>query len=278
MSQFRGRIAVVTGAASGIGQHLAVELARRGADLAICDINQAGLDETQSRIEGHGRRCFAKVVDVAQLKEFESFRDEVVAAFDGQVHLLFNNAGVALRTTVEDMEYEDLEWLMGINFWGVVYGTKLFLPVMKTMEEAHIINISSVFGLIGVPTQSGYNASKFAVRGFTESLRQEMLMEGARVQVSCVHPGGIQTPIAKNGRMRELKAYIEKTSVEVEFEKMARTTPKRAAEIILMGVQSNNPRILVGLDAVGIDWGQRIFPRIHHAFVVRAFRRNLEPK
>jgi len=278
MTQFKERVAVVTGAASGIGRHLALELARRGADLAICDIDQSGLEETHAQVESLGQKCFSSIVDVSRREDLKSFRDEVLEFFEGRVHLLFNNAGVALRSTVEDMDYDDLEWLMGINFWGVVYGTKLFLPVMKEMEDAHIINISSVFGLIGVPTQSGYNASKFAVRGFTESLRQEMLMEGARVQVSCVHPGGIQTPIARNGRMRELKAYSEKTNVEDEFDKLARTTPQRAAQIILDGVRANNPRILVGMDAVGMDWGQRIFPRIHHGFVVRAFKRNLKLK
>lgn len=277
MTHFKGRVAVVTGAASGIGRELALLLADRGCDLALCDIDEQGLNDVVDLVKGKGRRCFVSQVDVSNRQAVEQFAAEVAAHFDGRIHFVFNNAGVALRATVEDMEYADFEWVMNINFWGVVYGTKAFLPVLKKMDHAHLVNISSVFGLIGVPTQSAYNAAKFAVRGFTESLREELLAEESTVHVSCVHPGGIKTAIARNGRIRPMTIFSERSDPTQDFDtRMARTSPAHAARVILDGVESNNPRILIGLDAHGIDWAQRIFPAFYQRVLATAFRRGVD--
>src|SRR5262249_3300471 len=178
----------------------------------------------------------------------------------GAVHLVVNNAGVALSATVEEMTYDDLAWLLGINFWGVVHGTKAFLPHLLRADEGHVVNISSVFGLIGVPSQSAYNASKFAVRGYTEALRQEL--EGTNVRVTCVHPGGVKTNIVRNGRtVRNTNGeMIDPETMARGFDAMARTSPEKAANIIWSGVLANDPRVLVGTDAHIIDFVQRLFP------------------
>lgn len=277
MTHFKGRVAVVTGAASGIGRELALLLADRGSDLALCDIDENGLKEVSDAVLARQRRCFSQVVDVSNRDAVERFAADATAYFNGQIHFVFNNAGVALRATVEDMDYDDFEWVMNINFWGVVYGTKAFLPVLKTMEHAHLVNVSSVFGLIGVPTQSAYNAAKFAVRGFTESLHEELLAEKSPVRVSCVHPGGIKTAIARNGRIRPMTIFNEHTDPTHEFDtRLARTSPTRAARVILDGVVADNPRILIGLDAHGIDWSQRLFPALYQRVLATAFRRGLD--
>src|ERR1700689_2657232 len=200
MHDFNGRGAAITGAGSGIGRALANNLARKGAHLALSDINDEGLAEAVAQCEGHGGKVTAQHLDVADRAAVYSWADEVVGDH-GQVNLVINNAGVALGATIEAMSYEDFEWLMNINFWGVVYGTKAFLPHLKLSGEGHIVNISSVFGLISVPSQSAYNAAKFAVRGFTDSLRMELEIEDANVSVTTVHPGGIKTNIARNARM-----------------------------------------------------------------------------
>src|SRR5580704_7862250 len=200
MKDFTGRVAAITGAGSGIGRALALNLAKRGTHLALCDINEVGLAETVGLCEGFGVKVTSQKLDVADRAAVYTWADSVVADH-GKVNLIFNNAGVAVAATVESMSYEDFEWLMNINFWGVVYGTKAFLPHLKQSGEGHIVNLSSVFGLISVPSQSAYNAAKFAVRGFTDTLRMELEIEGADVSVTTIHPGGIKTNIAKNARM-----------------------------------------------------------------------------
>lgn len=262
MKNLKGRVAVVTGAGSGIGRALAERLAAQQCKLALADIDEAGLKETAEALSAQGTEVFTKKLDVADRKAVYAFADEVVATF-GEVNLVFNNAGVALGTTVEQVSYEDFEWLMNINFWGVVYGTKAFLPYLKQADAGHIINVSSVFGLIGVPAQSTYNAAKFAVRGFTESLRQELEIEGANVSCTCVHPGGIKTNIAKNARMTDSIKDITGADGEAstaEFEKFLRTTPTDAADTILNGVKRNKRRVLIGTDAIAIDAMQRLLP------------------
>jgi butyryl-CoA dehydrogenase len=184
--------------------------------------------------------------------------------------MIFNNAGVALGATVEDMNYDDFEWLMNINFWGVVYGTKAFLPYLKQAGEGHIINISSIFGLVGIPTQSAYNAAKFAVRGFTESLRIELEMENSPVSCTSVHPGGIKTNIAKAARMDKSVERItggDKEKAIQDFEKLFRTTPAEAASTILKGVRGNKRRVLIGSDAVAVDTMQRLLPTSYQKLV-----------
>jgi NAD(P)-dependent dehydrogenase (short-subunit alcohol dehydrogenase family) len=200
VKDFAGRVAAVTGAGSGIGRALARQLARQGASLALCDVDAAGLAETVAGSEGFGVKVTSRIVDVADRADVYAWADEVVADH-GAVHVVVNNAGVALGATVESMSYDDFEWLMNIDFWGVVHGTKAFLPYLKASGDGHVVNVSSVFGLISVPTQSAYNAAKFAVRGFSDTLRMELEIEGAPVSVTTVHPGGIKTNIARSARM-----------------------------------------------------------------------------
>ena len=199
MKTFKGRVAAITGAGSGIGRALAADLARRGAHLALSDIDEASLAETVGLCEGLGVKVTAQQLNVADRATVYSWADRVMADH-GQVNLVVNNAGVALAAPVETMAYEDFEWLMNINFWGVVYGTKAFLPYLKASGEGHIVNLSSVFGLISVPSQSAYNAAKFAVRGFTDTLRMELEIERAPVSVTTIHPGGVKTNIARHAR------------------------------------------------------------------------------
>ena len=269
MKDFQNKVAVITGAGSGIGRALARDLAAAGARLALSDVNQVGLQETADSLGLGGDRLITEAFDVADRDAFYAFAERVTGHF-GAAHLVFNNAGVALGATVEDMSYEDFEWLMGINFWGVVHGTKAFLPHLKAAGDGHIVNVSSVFGLIGVPTQSAYNASKFAVRGFTEALRQELEMEGGRVSCTSVHPGGIKTNIARNARMG---AGVEKITGDVDkarrdFEKMFRTTPEEASQTILKGVKGNKRRVLIGSDARAIDSMQRLMPTAYQRIMV----------
>ncbi len=270
MKDFQNKVAVITGAGSGIGRALARDLAAAGARLALSDVNQVGLQETADSLGLDSDRLITEAFDVADRDAFYAFAERVTGHF-GAAHLVFNNAGVALGATVEDMSYEDFEWLMGINFWGVVHGTKAFLPHLKAAGEGHIVNVSSVFGLIGVPTQSAYNAAKFAVRGFTEALRQELEMEGGRVSCTSVHPGGIKTNIARNARMG---AGVEKiTGGDVDkarrdFEKMFRTTPEEASQTILKGVKGNKRRVLIGSDARAIDSMQRLMPTAYQRIMV----------
>lgn len=257
MKSFSNKVAVITGAGSGIGRALAQQLSAEGAQLALSDVNEKGLEETKASLTGNTKVTITKL-DVADRTAFENYSQKVIKEF-GQADLLFNNAGVALAQTVDDCSYEDFEWLMNINFWGVVYGTKSFLPHMLTRPEAAIINVSSIFGIIALPTQSQYNAAKFAVRGFTESLRQEV--KDSNVFVGCVHPGGIKTNIVVNGRMHTSMVGEQTHAQQIEeFNKMARTTPAKAAQTILNGVRKNKRRILIGQDAKFMDRIQRLFP------------------
>ncbi|WTW92750.1 SDR family oxidoreductase [Streptomycetaceae bacterium NBC_01309] len=255
MREFAGKVTAITGAGSGIGRALAYELARHGARLALSDVDEEAARETAAVALGHGAsETVASRVDVADRHAVQAWADETAGYF-GTVNLVVNNAGVALTASVEEMDWDDFEWLMGVNFWGVAHGTKAFLPHLRRARDAHLVNISSVFGLMGIPTQSAYCAAKYAVRGFTESLRHEMRMSGSGVRVTTVHPGGIKTNIARSARAarsREVDAMAD------EFERIARTSPERAARVIVRGVKRNRARIFVGPDATLIDVGQRL--------------------
>ncbi len=259
MKTFRGRVAAVTGAGSGIGRALARELAARGAHLALSDINEATLAETVMLCEAAGAaaKITSQRVDVADRGAVFAWADQVVADH-GRVNLIFNNAGVALAASIEAMSYEDFEWLMSINFWGVVHGTKAFLPHLKAAGEGHVINMSSVFGLISVPGQAAYNAAKFGVRGFTDALRMELEMSPCGVSCTTVHPGGVKTNIARNARVDPSMALGDPGAAADEFDKMARTTPESAARQILLGVTRDRRRVLVGPDAAVIDLVSRL--------------------
>ncbi len=253
MKSFKDKVVVLTGAGSGIGQALAVALAKEGAELAISDLNEKNLAATASQCAALGAKVKHYLLDVGSRDAIYAHADVVMKEF-GRVNVVINNAGVALSATVRETSDKDFEWLMNINFWGVVHGTRAFLPHLTAAGEGQIVNISSIFGMIGVPTQSAYNAAKFAVRGFTESLRQEMAIEGKAIGVSCVHPGGVKTNIAAAARKGAASANKDLGAM---FEKLARTTPARAAEIILQGVKRNEARIFVGADAKVLDYLQR---------------------
>src|SRR4051812_20954027 len=260
MKDLSGRVAAITGAGSGIGRALANELARRGAHLALSDIDEVGLAETVAQCEGAGVKVTSQRLDVADRDAVFAWADQV-AAEHGKVNLIFNNAGVALGATVAGMSYEDFSWLMGINFWGVVHGTQAFLPHLKASGEGHVVNISSVFGLISIPAQSAYNSAKFAVRGFTDSLRMELEIEGAQVSSTTVHPGGIKTNIVRNSRLDPSAAAVagnDKAQLAVDFDKVARTTPEKAAKVILAAVESDKRRVLIGPDARLFDLAARL--------------------
>ena len=252
------KVVVITGAGSGIGRALAGELTSRGAHVAISDWNADSVAETARMIEGRGTTVLADSFDVSDRSAFEDHAQRVFDAF-GRADIVINNAGVSLAARVATMTYEDMEWVVDIDFWGVVHGTKAFLPHILERGDGAIVNVSSVYGLFGVPTQSGYNAAKFAVRGFTEALQQEVA--GTDVVVTRVHPGGIKTNIVRHGRIRESIAEgSDPEQMAQLFENAVRTTPERAAEIIANGIASRKPRVLIGPDAVMLDLLVRVFP------------------
>ena len=244
MKNFKNKVAAITGAGSGIGQQLAILLAKQGCHLSLSDVNEQGLAQTAELVKSSNVRVTTKKVNVANLEEIRTWAQDTVQNH-GSINMIFNNAGVALGSTVEGASYEELEWIVNINFWGVVYGTKEFLPLIKKSGEGHIVNISSLFGLTAQPTQSAYNATKFAVRGFTESLRQELDMENCGVSALCVHPGGIRTNIANaakmNDSLRTLGLNPEKSAQT--FNKLLRCPPEEAARQILEAVQKDKRRL-----------------------------------
>jgi NAD(P)-dependent dehydrogenase (short-subunit alcohol dehydrogenase family) len=274
VKQFDDRVAAITGAGSGIGRALAVELAGRGAHLALSDIDEAGLAETVVQCEGHGVKVTSRRVDVADRAEVEAWADEVVADH-GRVNLIVNNAGVALTAEVDAMSYEDLEWLMGVNFWGVVHGTKAFLPHLKAAGEGHVVNLSSVFGLLSIPTQAAYNAAKFGVRGFTDALRIELDAADCGVSSTTVHPGGIRTNIVRNARLGPGTGGLPQDRDEAvrDFDRIARTTPEKAARQILLAVQRDRRRALIGPDAVVLDLVSRLPAGLYQRALARGLRR-----
>jgi hypothetical protein len=257
MTQLNGKVAVVTGAASGIGRALACELARRAGRLAISDVDTVGLAQTARQVRLIGARVHEQRLDVADRAAVLGYADTVVREY-GEVHLVINNAGIAFTGDVLETTVEQMEHVVDVDFWGVAHGTKAFLPHLIASGDGHLVNISSLFGLLAVPGQSAYSAAKFAVRGFTEAVSQEMLLAGHPVRVTCVHPGGIKTAIARNagaaaGRdQAELAAFFD--------EKLARMSPDAAARVILRAITAERSRALVGRDARLLDLLVRLVP------------------
>jgi len=274
MKDLSGRVAAITGAGSGIGRALAVELAGKGTHLALSDVDDVGLAETVGLCEGRGVKVTSAHLDVADREAMFAWADQVVAEH-GRVNLIVNNAGVALGVTIAEMTYEDFTWITEINLLGVVHGTQAFLPHLKASGEGHVVNLSSVFGLLSIPGQSAYNMAKFGVRGFTDALRMELEIEGCPVSSTTVHPGGIKTNIARNGRMRESLGRLGSSaeSVAAEFDKIAMTTPEKAARQIVNGVQRNRRRILVGPDAKALDLVSRLPAGLYQRVLVAGAKR-----
>lgn len=250
-----GQVAVITGAGSGIGRALAQALSTRGCELVLADVNADGLDETARSL---ARPVVTKVVDVSKRPEVEALAALTHERF-GHADLVVNNAGVTVHDSVAEISFEDFEWVMNINFWGVVYGTKAFLPRMLERRAGVIANVSSVFGIVGWPLQGAYNASKFAVRGFTEVLWREL--DGTGVRAVSIHPGGIKTNIVKSMRFRRgATATASHATTARLFDKMAKTTPETCAQVILEGLDRGDKRVLIGSDAKMLDRLQRTSP------------------
>jgi len=266
-----GRTAVITGAASGIGRGTAQALAKRGCNLALADLNEDGLAETAALAEARGVKVSRHRLDVASREQVAAMPDAVLAAH-GRADLLFNNAGVAIGGTFEQVAEEDFDWLMEINFWGVVRMTRAFLPLLRASGQARIVNVSSIFGIIAPPGQTAYSASKFAVRAFSESLRNELEAEGAKIGVTVVHPGGVNTSIAKNARPPRGVNDIDLDAQKERFEKFLRMPPERAGEIIVTGVEKNRPRVLVGSDARFMAAVERLAPVSYWKFLGRRLK------
>ena len=272
VKQFDDRVAAITGAGSGIGRGLAQALVARGAHVALSDVDEVGLAATVASCEQQGASLVTSArVDVADRAAVFDWAGRV-RADHGQVNLVVNNAGVALAASVEEMAIADFEWLMGVNFWGVVHGTQAFLPHLEASGEGHVVNISSVFGLVSIPMQSAYNAAKFGVRGFSDALRIELEIARSCVSVTTVHPGGVKTNIARNARLSDALAAVDEGGAD-EFERMARTTPEQAAEQILRAVARNRRRALIGPDARVFDLVSRLPAAVSQRLLVATGRR-----
>jgi len=276
MKNFSDKVAVITGAGSGIGRYLALLLAKDGADVAICDIDELALNETAEMLRKYNSSVSVHLLDVSDSEAVESLPEKVIESH-GKVNLVFNNAGVTAISEFKDLDKKDWDWVMNINLHGVVNSTRSFLPYLLDQPEAAIINTSSIFGMVAVPGQTVYHATKFAVRGFTESLALEMAQSNENVQIHCVHPGHIGTNIASNARIDEesFDAPNEERSI---FTRNAPSNlqemgdqfreggmhPSKAAQIILKGVIKNKKRIFIGLDAKLLELSQRVFPNKYH--------------
>lgn len=278
MKNFKNKVAVITGAGSGMGRELAYQLAERGAMIAINDWNERTLLETADSVKKMGAKVLATHVDVSERSAVEDFAREVVNHF-GHVDIVINNAGFTLPAkSIEFTNYEDFEKLMGVNMWGVIYGSKAFLPHLKSRPEAVLMNTSSVFGLFGYPTQGPYCTAKFAVRGFTETLRLELELEGTtQVKVCCIHPGGIQTGIVEN--IDYSKSALTKEEIadaSKTFKEYAPTTAAQAATHIITAIENQTPKLLIGKDAKWMDIITRIFPTKYQKYLLKGLNENKE--
>ncbi|NLG47298.1 SDR family NAD(P)-dependent oxidoreductase [Gordonia sp. (in: high G+C Gram-positive bacteria)] len=255
MKDFTNKVIVITGAGSGMGRDLAVKLAKRGAKIAISDMNPDGLAETERLVAATGAQVHSQLLNVAEREAFLTYADTVAEHF-GTVNAIFNNAGIAHNGEVETMEFKDIERVMDVDYWGVVNGTKAFLPYLIASGDGHVVNTSSLFGLLSQPGQAAYNSAKFAVRGFTEALNQEMIIAKHPVKVTCVHPGGIKTAIARNATT---SGDHDPAKTAEFFDKyLATMSSEKAADVIIKAVERDRARVLVGMDAKVLDLAVRL--------------------
>jgi NAD(P)-dependent dehydrogenase (short-subunit alcohol dehydrogenase family) len=273
MLGFQDRVAVVTGAASGIGQALATRLATMGARVAIADVNEAGLRQTADAIQQQGGLASWHVVDVSNREAVNGFADAVIRQY-GAVHIVVNNAGVAMsNVSIQNLTYDDLQWVLGVNLWGIVHGTKAFLPHLLAQPHANLVNVSSIYGIAALAKAAPYVTSKFAVRGFSEVLRQEL--RGTSVAVTVVFPGGIRTNIARSARAAQGEDPIyDREKGKSTFDNQAHTSPEEAARQIADGIRRDAPRVLVGSGAGLLDFMARLLPGTYDGFMLKyVFRR-----
>jgi len=270
MTAIPGSAAAVTGAASGIGRALALELAARGCDLALADRDEAGLQQVAAEIARDGKRKVSTHrLDVAEPGQIQEYAAAATSAHPS-LNIVINNAGVALLGQFNEIDQAQMDWLFNINFWGTVHGTRAFLPHLARQPAAHIVNLSSIFGIIAPPGQTAYCAAKFAVRGFSESLRHELAMANSSVRLSVVHPGGVSTNIARNSRTGSGVTDNARRAQAIDrFDAVAKTTPAAAALRIIQGIEKNQPRILIGNDARFMDLLQRFRPATYWAVLAK---------
>ena len=269
MRNLEGKVAVVTGAGHGIGRETALALAHKGCRLAVCDVNEEALEAARAELEATGATVTAHLVDVSDQAQMEQFASDVAEAH-GEVHILVNNAGVTVYASFEEHSIEDLEWILGVNLWGVIYGCKFFLPHLKAAGDGHIVNLSSVFGIIAPPLQTSYVATKFAVRGFSESLRAELADEN--IGVTSVHPGAIKTNIVRNARLVTDTHKELRDSTQRLFDRLG-TTPDVVAARVVKAIEYNSPRVLITKEARMADALKRLMPATTDGIVARVFKR-----
>ena len=274
----------ITGAGSGIGRELALNLAQRGCSLSLSDVNLTGLQETLELCAIHQKKHASTIihaqVDVTDKEQMRQWAQRTADELGG-INLVINNAGVALGCPIEDMSYPDFERVMNINFWGMVYGTKEFLPLIKqSQDQGHIVNISSIYGWIGIPTQAAYNASKFAIRGYTECLRIELEIEGCNVSTTSVHPGGIKTNVSKSAVMRpELSRLgIDMNTALQSYDRFLIMPADKAAQVIIKAVEKNKRHVFVGIDAKFIAIMTRFMPSTYQILVRWLFKKQFARK
>lgn len=266
MRQLKGRVAVVTGAANGIGRALSQAFAARGCELALVDVDVEGLERTAREVRAVAAKVSTHVVDVASKEQMQALPAEIIREH-GHIHILVNNAGVSIVATTMEQSIEDFEWIVGINLWGVIYGCKFFLPHLEGEEEGHIVNVSSLFGIIGVPTQASYSLTKFAVRGFSEALHAELA--GTSVGLSVVHPGVIQTNIVQASRIASGK---RRSKLQKRFDRYA-MSPERAAAKIIRAIETNQQRVRIGKETYLVDWAKRLFPDLTQRALANGYGR-----
>jgi short-subunit dehydrogenase len=283
MTEIRGA-AAITGAASGIGRALALELAARGCDLALADRDEAGLQAVAAEIaktssqNSSSRKVSVHRVDVSEPAAIADFAQAATTAHPG-LNIVINNAGVALLGAFTEIDQAQMDWLMNINFWGVVHSTRAFLPHLAAQPEAHIVNVSSIFGIVAPPGQTAYSAAKFAVRGFSEALRHELQIAKSPVKLSVVHPGGVLTNIVRNSRAGVGVTDNARRAESIErFDTIAKTTPTAAALRIIEGIEKNQPRILIGNDARFMDLLQRFRPGTYWAVMAKRIEKSRKGK